>query len=100
MCDHIWGIRSRKDGGRQTDHAVHCQRVRGDRFFDSADQGHGVGHKSIVGIIWECEDIEKQQFLAVWEVSGAPIQCAGRAGRSKYHELLVREIQGCGSNYE
>lgn len=46
MCHHIWRVRRWKDGGSQEDNAVHSQRLGGEQYFNTGDQGHGFSYES------------------------------------------------------
>ena len=59
MCHYFWGVRSRENRSRETDNAVHCKCVWGNRFVDTTDQGYGLGYESAARIFWECKDIEE-----------------------------------------
>ena len=100
MRDHLGGIGGRQDGGCETDHAIHCQCVGGHGLVNCRDQRHGVGHEPAAGKLWECKNVEEQQFLAIREIPRTAVQCAGRAGRRKYYQLSVGEEPGRGANHE
>ena len=96
MCNYFWRVGCRKDGGGEADNAVHCQCVWGQRFLDSADQGHGAGHKSSARVLWKCEDTAKQQLVAIRQVSGVRVQCQGEPVGANITNYLLEKSRVVG----
>lgn len=100
MRYHFRGVRSRENRGGETDNAVHSKCVWRHRFVHTTDQGHGPGYEPAARIFRECEDFEEQQLIAIWEISGITIQCAGGTGWGQHNELLAGEVKSCWTDYE